>query len=74
MKAINDTALNIKLPRNLYTELQEAAARKNISLASMVRLLCSEGLERDSGVPDLSKTPHPSDAIFDNLPGNLIRG
>lgn len=43
---MNDRALNIKLPSELYQKLKEEAARKNISLASLVRLICSEYMER----------------------------
>ena len=39
---LNDKALNIKIPSELYNKLQEEAKRKNISLASIVRLICSE--------------------------------
>ena len=42
----NDRALHIKVPSRLYEVLQTAADRKHISLASLVRMLCSEGLER----------------------------
>lgn len=39
---MNDRALNIKMPSELYEKLQEEAKRKNISLASLVRMICSE--------------------------------
>lgn len=39
---MNDKALNIKIPTELYNQLKEEAAKKNISLASLVRLICSE--------------------------------
>lgn len=42
---MNDKALNIKIPSELYERLKEEAKRKNISLASMVRLICSEYFE-----------------------------
>ena len=32
---MNDRALNIKMPSELYEKLQEEAKRKNISLASL---------------------------------------
>ena len=35
-------AMNIKMPSELYEKLQEEAKRKNISLASLVRMICSE--------------------------------
>ena len=43
---MNDTALNIKLPKELYDKLKEEAKRKNISLASIVRLIFSEYFEK----------------------------
>lgn len=42
---MNDKALNIKIPSELYERLKEEAKRKNISLASIVRLICSEYFE-----------------------------
>ncbi len=39
---MNDKALNIKIPTELYNKLKNEAKKKNISLASLVRLICSE--------------------------------
>jgi len=39
---MNDKALNIKIPSKLYEQLKEEAERKNISMASLVRIICSE--------------------------------
>lgn len=39
---MNDKALNIKIPSTLYEQLKKEAEKKNISLASLVRLICSE--------------------------------
>jgi predicted HicB family RNase H-like nuclease len=39
---INDKTLNVKIPESLYNKLKEEANIKNISLASLVRMLCSE--------------------------------
>lgn len=39
---MNDKALNIKIPSELYDRLKKEAESKNISLASLVRLICSE--------------------------------
>lgn len=39
---MNDKALNIKIPSKLYEQLKEEAERKNVSLASIVRIICSE--------------------------------
>lgn len=43
---MNDRALNIKIPSELYEKLKHEAAKKNISLASIVRLICSEYFEK----------------------------
>lgn len=43
---MNDKALNIKMPSELYEKLQNEAKRKNISLAALVRLICSEHFEK----------------------------
>ena len=42
----NDKPLHIKIPIRLYDALQTLADRKCISMASLVRMLCSEGLEK----------------------------
>ena len=42
---VNDVVTNIRLPKKLHDELKKEAARKNISFASLVRLVCSEYLE-----------------------------
>lgn len=46
---MNDKVLNIKVPSALYEQLKAEAAKKNISLASMVRLICSEYFEAKYG-------------------------
>lgn len=43
---MNDKALNIKIPSELYEQLKKEAEKKNISLASLIRLICSEYLEK----------------------------
>lgn len=43
---MNDKALNIKIPSELYDKLKKEAKKKNISLAAFVRLICSEYFER----------------------------
>ncbi len=43
---MNDKALNIKIPSELYDRLKEEAKKKNISLAAMVRMICSEYFEK----------------------------
>jgi predicted HicB family RNase H-like nuclease len=45
---LNDKALNIKIPQELYNKLKKEAEKKNISLASLVRMLCSEYFEKQS--------------------------
>lgn len=39
---MNDKALNIKIPEKFYERLKKEAEEKNISLAALVRLICSE--------------------------------
>ncbi len=39
---MNDRALNIKIPSELYNALKAEAARKNISMAAIVRVICSD--------------------------------
>ncbi len=43
---MNDKALNIKIPSELYDNLKSEAKKKNISLAALVRLICSEYFEK----------------------------
>lgn len=43
---MNDRALNIKIPDELYKRLQEEAKKKGISLAGLVRMICNEYLEK----------------------------
>lgn len=43
---MNDRALNIKMPSELYEKLKEEAEKKNISLAALVRLICSEYFDK----------------------------
>ena len=52
----NDKALNIMIPKQLYDELQQLADRKYLSLASIVRLFCAEGLERENNKAFLPDT------------------
>lgn len=47
---MNDKALNIKLPSDLYENLKKEAAKKSISLASYVRMVCTERIENDNRV------------------------
>ena len=51
---LNDTALNVKIPKRLYDELKAASERKSISLASLVRIACSEWLEKESNGPPVA--------------------
>lgn len=44
---MNDKSLNIKMPSELYEALKNEAKKKNISLASLVRLICSECFEKN---------------------------
>ena len=38
--------LNMQMPKELYEQLQELAKKKNISLASLVKLITTEYLEK----------------------------
>jgi predicted HicB family RNase H-like nuclease len=44
---LNDKALNIKIPNELHKKLRDEAKKKNISLAALVRLICSEYFEKN---------------------------
>jgi len=44
---VNDKALNIKIPNELHKKLIDEAKKKNISLAALVRLICSEYFEKN---------------------------
>lgn len=39
---MNEKALNIKLPKELYEKIKKIAKSKNISLASLVRMAMTE--------------------------------
>lgn len=43
---MNDKSLNIKIPSELYEKLKKEAEKKNISLAALVRIICSEHFEK----------------------------
>lgn len=43
---MNDKALNVKMPSELYNKLQSEAKKKNISLAALIRLICSEYFDK----------------------------
>jgi len=43
---MNDKTLNIKMPSELYEKLQDEAKKKNISLAALVRMICSEYFDK----------------------------
>lgn len=43
---MNDKALNIKIPSELYERLKKEAEKKNISLAALVRIICSEYFDK----------------------------
>ena len=43
---MNDKALNIRMPIALYEEIKKEAKRKNISIASVIRIICSEYFEK----------------------------
>lgn len=39
---MNDKALNIKIPSELYEKLKKESLKKGISMASLVRMICLE--------------------------------
>ena len=39
--------LNMQMPKDLYEKLQAMAKRKNISLASLVKFIATEYLEKE---------------------------
>ena len=43
---MNDKALNIKIPSELYEKLKKEAEKKKISLAALVRMICSEYFDK----------------------------
>lgn len=49
---MKDTRLNLKIPEELYESLKQAAKRRNISLASVVRMICSEWIEKETNASD----------------------
>ena len=57
---VNDKALNIKIPQELYDKLKQEAERKHISLASLVRLIRSEYFEKQAYKAS-TRPPHHRD-------------
>lgn len=45
---MNDKVLNMKMPSELYEKLKRESEKNRISLASFVRLICSEYLEKEA--------------------------
>lgn len=43
---MNDKALNIKIPSELYERLQAEAKKKGLSMAALVRMICNEYFEK----------------------------
>lgn len=43
---MNDRALNIKISSELYDKLKKEAEKKGVSLASIVRIICSEYFDK----------------------------
>ena len=61
---LNDKALHMKLDTQLYNDLKLAADSMHMSLASLVRMACSEWLGKNSKlIRDVEL-----DAIFSALP------
>ena len=54
----NDTALNIKIPDKLYLALKKAASQKSLSLAALVRMICSDWImEQPIGIKGVFTYP-----------------
>lgn len=49
---MNDKALNIKLPKELYEKIKDIANKKNISLASLVRMAMTEYCDKEYKLHD----------------------
>ena len=47
MEAEEKRTLNMKMPNKLYEAIQEKAKQKNISMASLINLICTEYLEKN---------------------------
>ena len=42
---MNDKAMSITMPTELYEALKKAAKERNISVAALIRMICSEFLK-----------------------------
>lgn len=47
---MNDKSLNIKIPENLHNDLTNMAKSKNISMASLVRIVLTEYIENEKRI------------------------
>ena len=47
METEEKRTLNMRMPTKLYEQIQEKAKQKNISMASLINLICTEYLERN---------------------------
>ncbi len=47
MESEEKRTLNMKMPTKLYEAIQEKAKQKNISMASLINLICTEYLEKN---------------------------
>ena len=66
----NDTALNILIPRKLYTDAKEAADSKNISLAALVRMVLTQWLADNSSIEPIEDKD--INEVFAELKGEII--
>jgi len=65
----NDTALNILMPGKLYANVKNAADKRNISLAALVRMALTEWLEdkgEEAGDANI-------DEIFASMQGKVVK-
>lgn len=47
METEEKRTLNMRMPVKLYEQIQEKAKQKNISMASLINLICTEYLEKN---------------------------
>jgi predicted DNA-binding ribbon-helix-helix protein len=63
--------LNMKLSERLYEDLKIAAERKGISLAGLVRMICTEWLEETSSNNAVVPRATNVAELFAALPGEV---
>ena len=72
---LNNRTLNLKIPAQVYNDLQQNAKRNCISMAALVRMYCVAGIERDKDGLVTSCNQEPTDKVekwFSELPGGSV--